>query len=118
MFFNLDHIDVFRVTEFVPLVGIEDGALHAGIRFWQVADDKPLRATLYEEDGFTELIWDNNDDSNSEKSGRILKPKQSYRQIVRVSVADGTEILDGKNYPSFPIVPLWDNREHQSEFTG
>lgn len=111
VFYNYDHINVFSITEFVPLIGTEDGALHAGIRFWQVAADKPLRATLYEEDGYTNFIWRNG-------RGEILKPKQVYTQIVRESIADGTEILDGENYPGFPIVPLWGNREHQSELTG
>lgn len=115
LFFNFDHVDVFKATEFAPLIGEEDGALHAGIRFWQVDSQRPLRATLYEEDGYTEIIWDN---KQNDSKGRILKPKQTYKQIVAVSVADGTQILDGKNYPSFPIVPLWANREHQSEFTG
>ncbi|MBR4760782.1 MAG: phage portal protein, partial [Lachnospiraceae bacterium] len=32
--------------------------------------------------------------------------------------ADGTEILDGENYPGFPIVPLWGNLTHQSEIVG
>jgi hypothetical protein len=32
MFYNLDHVDVFKATEFVPLFGEEDGALHAGRR--------------------------------------------------------------------------------------
>jgi SPP1 family phage portal protein len=39
-------------------------------------------------------------------------------QVVQTSVADGSEIIDGENYPSFPIVPLWANREHQSELIG
>lgn len=110
-FFNLDHIDMFTALEFVPLVGEEDGALHAGIRFWQVDANKPLRATLYEEDGYSDYIW---------RDGKceLLKPKRAYQQIVSTSVADGTVILDGKNYPSFPIVPLWANDEHQSELTG
>ena len=112
VFYNFDHLDVFRVTEFAPLYGEEDGALHAGIRFWQVADDKPLRATLYEADGYTEYIY------REGSNGEILTPKRAYTQIVRTSVADGVEIMDGENYPSFPIVPLWANREHQSELTG
>lgn len=111
VFFNLDHIEVFKVTEFVPLIGVEDGALHAGIRFWQVDSSQPLRATLYEDDGYTEFIW-------RDGQGEILQPKKTYTQIVRESVADGVEIMDGENYPNFPIVPLWANREHQSEFTG
>ena len=40
-FFNLDHIDGFDVLEFAPLIGEEDGALHAGVRFWQIDDTKP-----------------------------------------------------------------------------
>lgn len=111
LFFNLDHVEVFRATEFVPLVGEEDGALHAGIRFWQLDPNRPLRVTLYEEDGYTELIWRNG-------SAEILKPKRTYKQIVKQSEVDGVEILDGENYPSFPIVPLWANKEHQSELTG
>ena len=109
--FNLDHVDVFKITEFAPLWGEEDGALHAGIRFWQVASDKPLRATLYEADGYTDYIW-------RDGEGEVLNPKRTYKQVVRQSVADGTEILDGDNYPGFPIVPLWGNEEHQTELTG
>ena len=117
--FNLDHIDVFKIDEFVPLIGEEDGALHAGIRFWQIDSQRPLRATLYELDGYTEFIWDIDKEHRDElKKGRVLQEKQAYQQTVGVSVADGVEILDGKNYPSFPIVPLWGNREHQSELTG
>ena len=39
-----------------PLYDEENGALRAGIRYWQVDETKPLRLTLYEEDGFTEYI--------------------------------------------------------------
>lgn len=111
LFFNLDHVDVFKAIEFVPLFGEEDGGLHAGIRFWQIADDKPLRATLYEEDGYTEYIY-------RKGKGEVLQPKRAYKLIEVESVADGVEIIDGENYPNFPIVPLWANREHQSELVG
>ena len=46
-FFNFDHLEVFSVLEFAPLYDEENGALCAGVRFWQVSSDKPLRATLY-----------------------------------------------------------------------
>lgn len=110
-FYNLDHIEIFKVTEFVPLLGEEDGALHAGIRFWQLAETKPLRATLYEQDGYTEWIW-------RDGKPEVLRPKRSYQQMIRVSQADGLEILDGINYPSFPIVPMYGNNERQSELVG
>lgn len=110
-FFNLDHVDIFSILEFVPLYGEEDGALHAGLRFWQLDKTKPMRISLYEEDGYTEYI---------EKNGEleILKPKRTYTQIIRTTVKGGDEIFDGQNYPTFPIVPLYGNDEHQSELVG
>lgn len=112
-FWNLDHIEAFKVTEFVPLIGEEDGGLHAGIRFWQIDPKKPLRATLYEEDGYTDYIW-----RKDKPDGEILHEKRPYKQVVAKSEADGEEIIDGSNYPGFPIVPLWGNKAHQSELTG
>ncbi len=117
-FFNLDHLETFKMTEFVPLVGEEDGALHAGIRWWQIDDTKPLRATLYEEDGYTDYIWRLDRKTNGFKDGEILHNKRPYVQIVQSTAADGDEILDGENYPGFPIIPLWANKAHQTELTG
>lgn len=110
-FLNLDHVDIFNILEFAPLWGEEDGGLHAGVRFWQIDATKPLRATLYEEDGYTEYRW---------KEGKctVLQEKTPYINIVRTSEADGSEIIDGRNYAGFPIVPLWGNEEHQSSFVG
>lgn len=116
-FWNLDHVVTFKSTEFVPLIGEEDGALHAGIRWWQIDSSKPLRATLYEEDGYTDYIWRLNERGETEE-GQILHPKRPYVQIVATTPADGDEILDGENYPGFPIVPLWANLTHQSELVG
>lgn len=109
--FNMDHIDVFSVLEFAPLFDEENGALRAGVRFWQLDYGKPLRATLYEEDGYTDYIWKNGE-------GEIRNPKRKYKQIVLTTIAGGDEIFDGENYGSFPVVPLWANTKHQSEFIG
>lgn len=111
-FWNLDHVDVFKFREFVPLYDEENGALMAGIRFWQVADDKPLRATLYEVDGYTDYIQRSGEDMT------VLKDKRPYILRLRTSQADGTEIYDGQNYPSFPIVPLKNGEDMLSELTG
>lgn len=110
-FYNLDHVEVFDVMEFAPIYDEENGALRAGVRWWQVDANKPLRATLYEEDGFTEYIWKNG-------KGEILQDKRKYKLIIRSTEADGTQIYDGENYPSFPIVPLWGNPHKQSELVG
>ena len=110
-FYNLDHVEVFDVMEFAPIYDEENGALRAGVRWWQVDANKPLRATLYEEDGFTEYIWKNG-------KGEVLQDKRKYKLIIRSTEADGTQIYDGENYPSFPIVPLWGNPHRQSELVG
>ena len=99
---------MFDFQEFVPLYDEENGALKAGIRFWQVAPDKPLRATLYEMDGFTEYFQPKNKDME------VMQDKRSYKLIVSKAEVGGTEIYDGGNYPSFPIVPLKNNRHSLS----
>jgi SPP1 family phage portal protein len=110
-FYNYDHVEAFSALEFAPLYDEENGALRAGIRFWQVDAQKPLRATLYEEDGYTEYKWEDG-------TGSILKEKQKYILTLISSGVDDTEIFDGENYPTFPIVPFWANPHRQSELVG
>ena len=115
-FWNLDHLEIFKFTEFAPLFDEETGALCAGVRFWQIDKTKPLRATLYAEDGYTEYIWTNRAETSDK--GEILKQKTPYVLHTVTTEADGTEIIDGENYSSFPIVPLWGNSSKQSELVG
>lgn len=110
-YFNLDHVEQFSVTEFAPLWDEENGALRAGVRFWQVADNKPLRATLYEEDGYTEYI------KRPDEDMQVLFEKRNYKQTVERSEIGGEKIYDGGNYPNFPVVPLW-NINKQSALVG
>lgn len=121
-FFNLDHLEAFSVLEFAPLYDEENGALAAGVRFWQIDDEKPLRATLYEMDGLTEYLWDTkhtpNDQWQRVAQGVYTQPKRTYKLNYGESELDGTEIYGGENYPTFPIVPLWANEDHQSEIVG
>lgn len=111
-FWDYSHLRVFRLTEFVPLYDEENGALMAGIRFWQIAPNKPKRVTLYEVDGYTEYI------QPEDGAMRVLQEKRAYKQVVRTSQLGGTEILNGENYPSFPVVPLRCNERELSEITG
>ena len=110
-FWNLDHLEAFSLTEFAPLWDEEDGGLKAGIRFWQIDDNKPLRATLYELDGYTEYI------KRKDKDIEVYKDKKPYKEVVAVSGIDGERIIDGENYANFPIVPLW-NINRQSDIVG
>lgn len=110
-FYNLDHLDVFGLLDFAPLYDEENGSLRAGVRFWRLDDSKPLRATLYEEDGYRQLIYKPSKDPE-------VTPKRAYKHIVGVSIADGEQIYDGENYPSFPIVPMYGNSFKRSALDG
>ena len=112
-FWNNDHLEVYEFREFVALVDEEDGAIKAGIRFWQIDPTKPLRATMFELDGYTDYIWKKNS-----ATGEVLHEKRPYLLKVSSSEADGDEIIDGYNYPTFPIVPLYANEPKQSELVG
>lgn len=110
-FWNLDHLECFDLTEFVPLYDEDDGGLKAGIRFWQIDDSKPLRATLYELDGYTDYI------KRKDEDVAILHGKRAYTHIVRKNDIEGETILDGAPPAGFPIVPLW-NINRQSDIVG
>jgi len=112
-FWNLDHLEVFSYLEFAPLFDEQDGALKAGVRFWQIDPTKPLRATLYEMDGYTDYLWDKDN-----PDGIIVNEKRAYILKTKSTEADGTVIYDFENYPTFPIVPFWGNKYKQSEFVG
>ena len=109
-FYNNGKVDIFKLTEFVPLFDEEDGALKAGVRFWQVANNKPLRATMFELDGYTEYMW-------KKGSAEVMQEKRGYIMELRVSEADGEEIYGFTNYPTFPIVPCYANLTKESELT-
>lgn len=110
-FVNNGTVEPFTVLEFAALQDEETSAIRAGVRFWQLADNKPLRATLYEEDGYTDYIQQNGEEMT------VLHEKRPYIQIVQTSEATGERIVDGRNYPSFPIVPLY-NTGKKSELDG
>jgi hypothetical protein len=81
-FFNYDHVEVFSIREYAPLYDEENGALMAGVRFWQIDAKKPLRATFYEMDGYTDYIWNTRDN----KDGQVLHDKRPY--ILKIRTAE------------------------------
>ena len=109
-FYNNGSVLIFPFLQFKPFFDEEDGAMKAGIRFWQLAPDKPMRATMYELDGYTEYRYD-------DKTQEVLQPKRTYLVEKKTSQADGEEIYNFQNYPSFPIVPLYSNDLKMSELT-
>ena len=112
-FYDNDHVEVFSYLEYIPLFDEKDGSMKAGVRYWQIDEGKPLRATLYEMDGFSKYVWNVDDTAPNED-----EPKRGYRQKVATTEAEGDVVYDEENYPTFPIIPLWANSEHQSVLVG
>lgn len=114
-FWNLNHVERFKFIEFAPLYDEENGLLKAGVRYWQIAPGKPRRITLFEADGYTDYIQFKRD---SPKDVGVLNKKRPYVTSKLVSKAEGEVLLPGRNYPSFPIVPLKNGTRGQSELKG
>lgn len=117
-FWNNDHLEIFGLADtrkepgFAPLYDEEFGLLRAGIRYWQCADGKTDRYTLYEVDGYTEYI------KRKDADMEVLTEKQDYVKTVNVDWTGGVEIVDSGNYPGFPIIPFYANDLHESELNG
>lgn len=110
-FWNKDHVDWFNFLEFCPIYDKETGKVRKGIRFWQLDTNTPTRLTFYEEDGYTEYEYYGGEMT-------VIQPKRAYILEGSVSTQDGLVIEQGRNYASFPIVPLWGTRERQSTLVG
>lgn len=112
LFYDTDKVVNFTIFEYVPLYDENTGLLCAGVRFWQIDDDKPLHVTLYELDGFTGYIKQDGQEM------RIDTEKRGYKKIVRKAAADETAVMTYENHPSFPFVPLKHNRRMTSMLEG
>lgn len=111
-FYNNGRVEIYKLTEYIPLQDEEDGALKAGIRFWQIADNKPLRATMFELDGYSEYMRDG--DGNNV----VMASKRGYIANISSSVADGDVVYEYTNYPTFPVVPLYVNEDKEPELNA
>ena len=116
LFWNLDHCDLFKATEFCPLFDENNGSLMAGIRFWSLDwGSKPVTVVLYEEDGYTKY-------RTRQKSKGLdlveIEPKRAYKQKIAHNDVDPDEIVGESNYSAIPIVPLWGNKNKQSDLVG
>lgn len=123
-FWNYDHLEAIPVYSrdsacFAPLFDEVNGALCAGAQYWQIDGTKPLTAILHEPDGHTMYAWNRRKDNRGgQRTYReVLRKKRPY--IVRRKLIGTTEAFyEYRNYPTFPIVPLWGNPRRQSEITG
>ena len=116
LYWNVDRVHEFKMTEFCPLLDEDTGALMGGIRFWALDwDKKPVTAVLYEPDGFTKYR------TKQGSSGLDLaeyEAKRAYRLQVAQNAADGEFVVGESNYSALPIVPLYGSKHRQSTLVG
>ena len=116
LFWNLDHADIFKLTEFCPIYDEYNGRLKAGFRFWSLDWDKrPVTVVVYEQDGYTK--WRTKEGSTGLDLD-IYEPKRAYKQQIAHNNVDPDEIISDSNYSDLPIIPLWGSKHHQSDLVG
>lgn len=117
LFWNLDHADYFKATEFCPLFDEYDGSLKAGIRFWSLDWDKrPATVVLYEADGYTK--YRSRKDTKGVADLVEFEPKRAYKQQIAHNDVDPDEVVGESNYISIPIIPFWGSQHRQSDLVG
>lgn len=114
-FWNVNRLYVFPVTEFVPLLDESTGTLKAGIRFWQLEDNKPMQVVLYEVDGFTKYA---SDEETSNMHFHEVQEKKPYKITIKRSEVEGEEVVGEDNYDELPIIPLYGSLLKQSTLIG
>lgn len=118
IFWNGSQMYVFPVTEFKPLPDEDTGAVRAGIRFWQLAADKPLIAVLYTERGYKKFIY------RKDRQPEAIPPERdrytAYKITIRKVEATGeVEVAGEENWNGvLPIIPLYGSELKQSTLVG
>ena len=121
LFWNVDRLHLFPLTQFAPLWDEENNTLRAGIRFWQIDENKPMMAVFYEEDGYTVFKTrkrKKRNDSYYETVLEITEEKRAYKQTVYENDVGDISLPTDENYSALPIVPLWGSELHQSTLIG
>lgn len=90
----------------IPLYDEDDGELRAAIRYWRLTPESPLRATLYEEDGFTEYKEQVDDEYNPTGVLAVMEEKSSYKGETVKNDIEGVYRKEGKNPGKLPVVPM------------
>lgn len=103
------NIEVFRGTEFIPILDERTGEIMAGIRFWQLETDKPVWIEFYEIDGVEEY--------KMTSSGiEMYSTKKPYRfNIIKTMEEETIESIG--EYSRIPIFPLYGTENKSSTLT-
>lgn len=107
-----DHVIQFLASEYIPILDDDTGEMVMGIRFTQLAPDRPIKYQIFEPDGVT--AW-----TQAKQGGKLEESqgKTPYRYVETPHRYSGTQITDAQNYGKLPIVAMYCNRERRSLLT-
>lgn len=88
-----------------------NGELADCIYYTQLASDKPLSVYLYEPDGFTVYVQENNERL------KLAQPKRAYNSTFKLNNVEGKYELIPENSSRLPIFTMY-NLKEQSEIIG
>lgn len=114
-FWNNDRLVVFPLPGFVPFDDEITGVMRAGIRFWRMADDKPVTAVVYAEDGYTRY---RTREGSTGYDFVETEPRHAYITRGQRTRAEGFEITGYDNYSTLPVIRMWGSDLHQSTLVG
>lgn len=123
VFWNSTQTHVFPFTEFVPIWDEFDGLMKVGIRFWQICDEKPMTAVLYEADGYTKFQTVRKEKKEGGQTVyydelQLNEEKKPYQTRIRSNKVGDVEVIGDSGYSSLPIVPFWGSSLKQSTLVG
>lgn len=115
---------IFKATEFIPLIDDWDGEIRAGIRFWQMGNNKDAvqYVQLYEMEGITN--WKRDGDKLTPLDG--TRERNEVQTLVQIPYSfnvdrtrgDGIEISrTPRRLDAFPVVPRYFNPSRKSEYS-
>lgn len=103
------NIEIFRGTEFIPILDERNGEIMAGIRFWQLEPSKPIWIEFYEYDGVEEYKMDT-------EGVELYSKKKPYRFNILKTM--GEEVIESLGeYSRIPIFPLYGTENKTSTLT-
>ena len=114
-YWDSERLYVFPVTQFAPLPDEDTGALMAGVRFWRIDGEHPLKAELYTAEG----IFDFEGVSRGSETLRAAsEAPRAYIERTRTSAARGTVAVGRVDLPAFPVIPMYGSNLRQSTLVG
>lgn len=101
---------VLSGTEVIPLYDEMTSEMKLAIRYWQIADNKPMYVEVYDSSGITTYK------TTGKSELQVIKARMPYRFILKSDVLD-QYIDETLNWSKIPLIPLYSNELKANSLT-